>query len=136
MPGVDFSSIIDKEKFFQAFVLLHEIGHIVNCERDFRNTDDWESRLDTQIGKEMATLPIPGVFYRTIEGWDESTFKKEFAINQARLESLGITNRSQLEESSQIAYKNLPTEIYADTFALEYITKLFPELFINNNTVS
>lgn len=105
-------------KLLSAFSFAHELGH---ADDYINNKDDWhKNRVD-----EMMSLPVPArapgdlsLHLKLPTGFKEWLEEKSYWQEQ------GINTRKELVEYQELAYRNLPTEVAADNFAVRVLAKL------------
>jgi len=108
-----------------AFVFAHELGHVGHVNE--QGKEEWLRNRR----QEMTSLPVPNVtpgrMLRNIM-IGEIDLADYWADKQEYYEGMGIMSPSDLLEAQRRAYRNLPTESYADNFALELLDKNWEQL--------
>lgn len=108
-------------EMFAQFVLLHELGHAKNT-FDGETPHEWRERRN----QEMARLPIPGRTPGQLEAeiYDiDSDLDRWYQGEQAELTRRGWTTRSDIVDAQRETYRELPTEAFADRFALSFFAR-------------
>jgi len=130
--GISFEELLKNPEILGKFIFLHEIGHAQDYLANFQNGekakndpnfDPVSENLDKRK-EEMVTLPVPGenpvgVKKMYKEGRLTSYFEKykEYYLSK------GITSPEDLVKKHELAYRNLPSEKYADQFAADVLKK-------------
>jgi hypothetical protein len=139
--GAKTEDVLNNKKLVSTFIFLHEFGHaddyIHNSLRSSAEKpglarhqiindavrNDRKSRL-----RDMMTLPVPGNI--------KITSQAEFNKFIPRMKSMGINNMREYQYAKQRAYREMPSEKYADDFATKYILDHYDDYFLKPGEVN
>jgi hypothetical protein len=131
LVGTNISPLPNRVEILQAFVFLHELGHI----EDFLNiklrAGDGPRALQEFTEDIVAgnnQMPIPGLTIDKVAAMDDSDFYKLYAENADRLRELEIFSIAELTSATGEAQRHTPVETRADQFAKENIGLFFAGL--------
>lgn len=119
-------------EFLAQFIFLHEVGHahdyIVNYVNRAQDSDPLQAKRNVRA-QEMAGLPYPGLNPADIKSMHlDGRLAVEFENHRKYFENKGIVSVGCLVEAQERAYRGLPSESYADNFAVGIIKKYWKEL--------
>lgn len=132
MLGITFEKLKASPNILKLFIFLHEIGHaqdyITNYFNDPKSESDPEynpaAENRAQRDREMATLPIPNTNpVQARQYLDRGILGPHFERNKTYFEKLDISTVEDLLTTHEKAYRELPSERYADTFAANVLRK-------------
>ncbi|MAG11973.1 MAG: hypothetical protein CMI52_04185 [Parcubacteria group bacterium] len=123
--GVSFEDMTPSS--LAAFIFLHEMGHAYDY---LENVPDGEVKRKKRFD-EMATLPLPG--------WAPSRARHAFVpggqlalwfeANKDALAQQGYDSPEVMLDAQARAYRDLPSEVVADEFAVGIMQKHFDRFF-------
>ncbi len=141
--GARYEDIKDNKKLVTTFIFLHEFGHAKDFMDNYLKpkedkgkkpfaevlknaiTETNEHRL-----KDLMTLPVPS--HIDLSKWED------FRKYTKRLETFGIKpdkygqiSHEQLNIAQSISYREMSSESFADSFAIDYIRKHHNEYFFS-----
>ena len=108
------------EETFQQFVLLHELGHAQDRRKHYPEGADGADTFRTEGRSQLNTLPHGPYAPSKLSNWLQSAPWE--TLQEAYPAFRGKTIERVLQEQA-IAYRDLPKERYADTFAIQTIEK-------------
>lgn len=121
MIGIDFSVLQQHPQILSMFIFLHEIGHGDDFIKNYLNNPsiaDAVAKKHEIREAEMSSLPMLGrsPTYAKImaEKGELDKFYQEYRLYY---EGIGIFSSELLLIANERAYRNLPSESYADNFA-------------------
>lgn len=141
--GIDFEILKRHPEILARFVFLHEIGHahdyLVNYVNNPRNGSDPNydpARANKEVRtQEMNTLPYPGLDPVLIrKKWVSGELAKDFEQYRKYFQQKGIISPEELMKAQEKAYRDLPSETYADQFAARVLRKHWKTLGLENIT--
>lgn len=123
MIGIDFSVLQQHPQILSMFIFLHEIGHGDDYIKNYLNNPsvvDAIAKKNEIRGAEMLSLPMrgrgPSYAKKMVEKGELDEFYQKYRLYY---EDMGILSSEMLLIENERAYRNLPSESYADNFAAE-----------------
>lgn len=134
--GIPFETLKKNMRILKLFIFLHEIGHAHDFENNYFRHDAFGFDLvksananAEQRYKEMATLPLPGENPGLGIRFTTAELQQKLDRYAPYFNSLGISSVAELISAQDRAYRNLPSEHYADMFAANFLKKYWKKFF-------
>ena len=131
-------------EIFDTFLFLHEYGHaqdyvtnyLDNAELAEIPAPELANSWRTEYARQKSALPITEVTGEEMEAMlKQKSFDQilqEYPTMKERVEALGIHTLEEVITAQNLAYRNLPAEQYADTFAAQFIKSHMPEILADS----
>lgn len=122
--GISFDTLKSNPELINIFIFFHEVGHaydyIKNYVQEYGENAYKINRMNRK--DEMTSLPIPRTNpAKALLLKKDGTLEQFFGNNIQHFKEKGITTTAELLQKNEEAYRNLPSEVFADHFAANTI---------------
>jgi hypothetical protein len=124
--GIPFEAM--SAELVRWFIVLHEVGHAYDYANNYQTEQEPVVTWDEQYEAQLQSLPVPGVDPVDLQliiaetgGFDQylATYPKV----QKTCKKHNVTTSAELVALQEVAYRQMPVEAYADSFAADFMKK-------------
>lgn len=140
--GAKYEDIKENKKLVTTFVLLHEFGHARDFIDNYLKPSENKGKKPivevlknaaTESNKhrlrDLMTMPVPK--HIDLGEEDVKKYKKRLETFGIKPDASGDISPEKIRIVSSIAYREMPSEFIADSFAVDYIIKHRHEYFLS-----